>query len=172
MRRWHRTPIRRTWRRAQAKDPVGPSFSQKAPAYMRRLMHDIPGLGVEDVAAIFGNLGHESAGLQVIKSYSGQDYGWAQWVGPRRRNLIAWCGQQGLDYRSDEGNYRFLVHELTTAYKPAISAVRRPGTLAAKVQRFERIFEVAGIKNYPSRTRYAQMALAAYQAAAKEKANA
>lgn len=62
-------------------------FARKAPWIMALLMRDFP-LGLEDAAAILGNLGHESGGLVQLQELkpvvagSRGGYGWAQWTGP------------------------------------------------------------------------------------------
>lgn len=148
------------------------TFSAKAPWIMALLMRDFP-LGLEDAAAIVGNLGHESGGfesLQEIKPTvpgSRGGYGWAQWTGPRRREYEAYCARNGLDPAGDKANYGFLFVELRGTEKRAIPAVKAAVGLEAKVKAFELAFERAGAKHYASRNRWARKALDAWNAAAK-----
>jgi len=145
-------------------------FVRKAPPIMRDLTVDIPAWGVEDAAAVLGNIGGETKGfvhLQEIKPLvkgSRGGYGWCQWTGPRRRAYEAWCEGQGLDPASDEANYGFLLHELLTSERKTIAAVGRAKTLEAKVIAFERSFERAGIPHHESRIKWARLALKAYRA--------
>lgn len=143
-------------------------FRVKVPKLMARLVQEGFGFSVEDAAAIAGNAGHESGGfskLQEIKPTvpgSKGGYGWFQWTGPRRRQFEAYSKQNGLLPSSDEANTAFLIHELKTTERKAIDAVKSATTLADKTVAFEKAFERAGIKHYPSRIKWAQIALDAY----------
>ncbi|MCC6315356.1 MAG: peptidoglycan-binding protein [Thermomicrobiales bacterium] len=154
---------------AMAKDPRA-LFRRKAPAIMRRLMDEF-GLDAEGAAAVLGNLGHESGGFRFLQEKkplvpgSRGGWGWAQWTGPRRRAFEAWIEARGLDPASDAANYGFLAYELRGPEARAIPAVRRARGLAGKVKAFEASFERAGVKHYPSRERWASVALAAFEAA-------
>lgn len=150
-------------------------FNAKAPGIMRKLMKDFA-LDVESAAAILGNLGHESGGLTSLQEISPTvagsrgGYGWPQWTGPRRRAYEAYCARNHLSPSSDAANYAYMFVELSGDYKNAIAAVKKPGTLRQKVERFELIYEGAGIKGYASRETWAKRALSAYQAAPEEPA--
>jgi hypothetical protein len=158
------------------KEPIA-NFKAKAPAIMANLMKvkEFGGLTDEDAAAILGNLGHESRGLTAfqeesptIKGSAG-GWGWAQWTGMgkggRRRLFFEWVAAHGNPGpKSDEANFGFLVHELQTSHRRAITALKAAGGLRAKVEAFERIFEAAGIKHYPSREQWAKRALDAFNA--------
>src|SRR4051812_293038 len=93
-------------------------FRATAPAYMRKLVADFPSLDLQDAAAIFGNLGHESLGFTRLQEISPTvkgskgGYGWAQWTGPRRRAFEAWCKKHGKDPAADATNYAYLYLEL------------------------------------------------------------
>ncbi len=148
----------------------GSTFTQKAPGIMRRLMEDF-GFTREQAAGIVGNLGHESAGFNVMQErnpVAGRGgYGWAQWTGPRRRAFEAWAAANGLDPASDEANYGFLRHELRTNHKGVVSRVKAAGTVDEAMLAFEIGYERAGVKNYPSRSKWAQRALRAAERAAQ-----
>ena len=143
------------------------TFREKAPGIMRRLMDDF-GLTEVQAAGVLGNIGHECAGfrlMQEVRPQSGRGgFGWAQWTGPRRVAFEGWCGDRGFNLESDDGNYGFLKHELETTHKRAITAVKRAETLRDAVEEFERIFEVAGVKHYDRRERWARIALEEFQA--------
>lgn len=141
-------------------------FITKAPGIMEKLMRDLSFSTVQ-AAAILGNLGHECNGflsMQEKRPIAGRGgYGWSQWTGPRRRAFEAWCDNHGLDIDSDEGNYGFLKLELSTSHRNARNALLRETDLVRAVRIFERTFLIAGIPHYPSRERYAQLALEAYR---------
>jgi hypothetical protein len=146
-------------------------FRTVAPTFMRRLLGDFPALVDLDAAAIFGNAGHESRGLTddqedapTVKGSRGGG-NWMQWTGPRRRQLEAFSSQHKLDPNGDEAAYRFLVHELRGAEKKALPALARAKTLKGKVEAFEKAFLRAGIKHYPGRLKWAEIALDAYKKA-------
>lgn len=146
-------------------------FRATAPRYMRRLKAAFPQLGELDLAAIFGNAGHESRGLTddqedkpVVKGSRG-GANWMQWTGPRRRQLEAFAKVMKLDPDSDEVAYEFLVEELKGSEAKAIPALLRAKTLKGKVEAFEKAFLRAGVKHYPSRLKWAQLALDAYRGA-------
>jgi hypothetical protein len=146
--------------------PSTGGFQEKSGAIMQRLMSDF-GLSVEQAAGVVGNLGHESGGFKHMQEISPTGggrggFGWAQWTGPRRDSFIKWCKENNLDPTSDEGNYGYLKHELQTSEKSSLSAVKQASSVADAVKLFEEKFERAGVKNYESRMKYAQQALASY----------
>ncbi|WP_316196561.1 phage tail tip lysozyme [Bradyrhizobium sp. SZCCHNS3053] len=141
------------------------SFSGKAPQIMRNLMNDF-GLTKEQAAGIVGNLGHESGGFSLMQEKNplggGRGgWGWAQWTGPRRHQFEAWAAARGLDPRSDEANYGFMKHELSTNYASTIDAVKRTNSVGDATRVFEAGYERAGVKHMGSRYNYANQALAA-----------
>lgn len=148
-------------------------FRATAPAYMRRLVADFPALNLQDAAAIFGNLGHESVGftkLQEMKPTvkgSKGGYGWAQWTGPRRRAFEAWCKKHGKDPASDEANYAYLFLELKGiegTESAAVGKVAAAVGLEAKVRTFEEAYLRAGVKHYDKRLAWARIAVDALRA--------
>ncbi|MET3925624.1 phage tail tip lysozyme [Devosia sp. 2618] len=135
------------------------TFRAKAPAIMAKLRSDFP-IGVEDAAAILGNLGHESAGLTILQEIkptvagSRGGFVWAQWTSPRRRAYEAYCKRTGKDPASDDANYAYLFIELKGiegSEKAAIGKTVAAKGLDAKVEAFELAFLRAGVKHYPSR---------------------
>ena len=140
-------------------------FEKKSPAIMRQLMADFD-LDPIHAAAILGNIGQECQGVRTLHEI-GQPagrggYGWCQWTGPRRVEFLDWCRQQQLDWQTDAANYGYLCVELRGSERAAISALLKTRTLSAAVRAFERNFERAGLPNYAARTRWAKLALAAY----------
>lgn len=159
--------------------PSGPisggTFAEKAPSVMKKLMKDL-NISHEDAAVIMGNLGHESNGFKTLQEVSPTvpgsrgGYGWAQWTGPRRKEFEAWAKEKGLDPKSDEANYGFLVHELRGKYKSSVDALRANPNKDDALVKFEESFEGAGIKAYTSRFNYREKALRAYRADAERPA--
>jgi len=136
-------------------------FSRKAPTVMQRLMTDLS-LTKDQAAGVVGNLGHESGGFLLYSEINGGGVGWAQWTGPRRKSFENWAEANGLDPKSDDANYGYLVHELTGEYAGALDAVRAAPSVKDAMLAFEETFERAGVKAYGSRLRYAQAALASF----------
>lgn len=154
------------------------SFEKKAVWAMGILMEELS-ISVMDAAAIMGNFGHESGGLSKLQEINPTvqgslgGYGWGQWTGMkaggRRKAFMDWCEAQGLKPSSDEANIGFAIHELTkTPEKRALTALRRAVGLEDKVVAFEKAYERAGVKHYPSRLRWARKALNAWEAASPQ----
>jgi hypothetical protein len=143
-------------------------FRAKAPVLMKCLMAENFGFGVDDAAAVAGNAGHESGGftkLQEIKPVvkgSRGGYGWFQWTGPRRRAYEKYCADKKLNLVSDEANTQFVIFELKGPERAAVPKTKAALTLADKVVAFEMAYERAGVKHYPSRLQWAQIARDAY----------
>lgn len=150
------------------------TFRAKAPKLMARLI-DMLNISIEDAAAIVGNAGHESAGFTKLQEIaptvkgSRGGYGWFQWTGPRRRAFEAFCAKNHMKPHTDEANTAFVIHELRTTERPALSKLRAARGLQAKVIAFEKGYERAGVKHYPSRIRWAQIALDAWQSKPRTK---
>jgi hypothetical protein len=148
-------------------------FRATAPAYMRKLVADFPTLDLQDAAAIFGNLGHESLGFTKLQEInptvkgSKGGYGWAQWTGPRRRAFEAWCKKHGKNPAADATNYAYLYLELKGlegTESGAIGKVSAAVGLDAKVIAFERAYLRAGVKHDDSRLAWARIAADAVRA--------
>jgi len=131
-----------------------------------RLMRD---LGLTDVqaAGLLGNLGHESGGFRTLQerapAVAGARGGWglAQWTGPRRLAMEAWCRARALDPAAPEANYGYLCAELRSTEAPALAALRATATLEAATAAVCRFYERPGIVALPSRLAWAHRALAA-----------
>ena len=142
-------------------------FDDKVPGIMRLLMRDFS-LSEIEAAAICGNLGHESGGFEKMQEIrptvrgSRGGYGWAQWTGPRRRQFEAYCARNKLARESDKANYGFLFTELKGGERGALAILKRANdNISDKTIAFERGFERAGVKHYPSRIKWAKRALKA-----------
>lgn len=145
-------------------------FKAQAPRMISDLLRDFPQLEPFQASAAPGNGGTESGGftqLQEIKptvAGSRGGFGWFQWTGPRRRAFEAYCKGMNYDPASYEANYGFLVKELRSTERAAITALCAATTLEDAVRVFEAHYERAGVKNYASRIRYARIALDAWVA--------
>jgi hypothetical protein len=141
-------------------------FKDKACKTVRALMERF-NLKDFQAAGAVGNLGHESAGftfLHEIGQPPGRGgYGWGQWTGPRRHSFLWWCETHHLDWRSDDANLTFLIHELEGAYRDAAQALAHCDSLDAATKAFEEKYERAGVPALPSRVRWAHQALDAYR---------
>jgi len=149
------------------------TFRAKAPWIMSKLLSDFP-IGVDDAAAILGNLGHECAGFTAMQEYkpvvagSKGGWGWPQWTASRRRAFEAYCKRTGKDPASDDANYAYLFIELKGiegSEKAAIPRTMAAKGLDAKVIAFELAFLRAGVKHYSSRQQWARIALDAWKKA-------
>lgn len=152
------------------------TFDSKAPQIMDRLMKDFD-LSPEHAAIIVGNLGHESGGFTALQEKnplipgSRGGWGWAQWTGPRRKQFEKFAKDNGLDPSSDEANYAFLKHELSTNYKGSLDALKSSNASDPNAMiEFERTYEGAGIKHYDSRFSYANRSLEQWKNAQAEQA--
>jgi hypothetical protein len=137
-------------------------FVSKVSVFGPRLMHDF-GLTAEDAAAVYGNIGHESSGFTAYhedgQKASRGGVSWCQWTGARRHAFEAWCHTHGLDVRSDAAGYGYLCFELRGSERGAIAAIKRHGSLEAKVAAFEAEFERARVKAIARRVTWAKLAL-------------
>lgn len=140
-------------------------WEKLAPTYIRRLASDVK-ISPEQAAGIFGQLGHESAGLQAINEYqpvvpgSRGGFGWAQWTGPRRRAFESWAAENRADVADPEANYQFLLHELTaTPEGRVLDAVREAPDAITAGRVFTQRFLRPGVPAYESRDSWVQKAL-------------
>jgi hypothetical protein len=151
-------------------DAVAPPPEDRFAALCRRLgprlMRDLD-LTACQAAGLLGNLGHETGGFRHVQEIapavpgSRGGLGLAQWTGPRRTAMEAWCRGRGLDPASLEAGYGYLCAELRTAEAPALAALRRARSLAAATETVCRRFERPGIAAPASRLRWARRAFAA-----------
>lgn len=115
-----------TWGGAQLK---GAATDERKATVRDKLSQDL-GISKDAASGIVAPLNAESniAGINeknptVPGSRGG--FGWAQWTGPRRDDFEAYARQRGLDPKSDEANYGFLVEELKSKYPSVLQQLRR-----------------------------------------------
>ena len=84
-------------------------------------------MGLNRAAAmgVMANIYYESGYKAVIDGDGGTSYGICQWHAGRKTNLINWCGDNGLDYNTLEGQLQFLKYELPTRYPSVDKYIRQ-----------------------------------------------
>lgn len=139
-----------------------PEGVAKSPDIMMRLMRDF---GMQDFQAggVLGNIGHECAWFTIWQE-QGQTppnggWGWCQWTGSRREDFYAWIENEGFGDKSDEGNYGFLAHELSTTESAALLALLDTTTLAEATEVFMTKFERPGVPHLDRRQDCAKQAM-------------
>lgn len=151
------------------KMPGSGTWEQRAGWVVNQLGTDLK-LKDFQAAGLVGGLGYESGEFKHLHELGQPEglggYGWAQWTGSRRTAFLNWCDEQGLDWRSDEANYGYLVYDLTHGYKGFLVKLKRTKTLENATHLAHREYETPqevldGTEtSYPQRLRYAQRALA------------
>jgi hypothetical protein len=166
---------------------ISGSFAVKAGPIGRQFMKDF-GLKDFQAAAIMGNLGLESAGMQCNIRELGngggrgpawprgtlrKGYGWAQWTNPDRLDKFidyVKANFNGYDITqnaaTDDHNYAFLVHELRTYKSKCIPALKQTKTLEEATSSFMDTFEKPKkiYAHLDRRINYAKQALASMNA--------
>ena len=143
-------------------------YKTKATWLIRRLIDDFR-LTDFQAAGIAGN-GYQESMLRAVLENDGivisptRGIGWFQWTGPRHRAFAAWCAGAKLDWTSDEAEYGFLKHELSSDYAHVVTRLRETRTLEEATACFERYYEGAGIVQMGHRLTGAEIALAAWRA--------
>lgn len=121
-----------------------------------RLATDL-GISKASASAIVGNLQAES-GLKAVQEghpISGRGgFGWAQWTGPRRVEFENYAKAHGLDPRSDEANYGFLVQELKGKYADVVKGMT--GDLRHDTALMEKRYEGPAVSNVGKRIGFAE----------------
>ena len=82
-------------------------------------------MGLNRAAAIgiMANIKRESS--YNPDNYNGSgNYGLCQWGGGRYRNLMSFCNNNGLDYRTVSGQVRYIEYELNNSYSSVLSQLQ------------------------------------------------
>ena len=133
---------------------------QIAGKLMSDLMRDFS-LTREQAAGIVGNLIHESRGFKNLQEIapivagSRGGYGYAQWTGPRRRELEAFARDKDWNISSYQANYGNLKRELEEDYAYVIDRIKAADTSKESAKIFERDFERPGIPHSRARAKHA-----------------
>lgn len=143
------------------------SFEATAPVMMDDLVKDL-GLTVDQAAGVIGNIGVECNGFRTMQEIrptvpgSRGGYGICQWTGPRRRAFEAYASARNFKLDSYEANYGFLLHELRTTERNALSFLRTAKSVKEATKLFMEKFERPGVPHLDGRYAYAARALRAY----------
>lgn len=155
----------------------GKTFERVAPILMGDLIKAL-GLTINQAAGFAGNFGHESglvSGQQEGKPIGttapirGRKGGidWAQWTASRRTDFAEFVDRNGLPYPSYKASLAFVLHELMTTEKKALTEVKKTRTLLGAVQAVQDHYERPGVEATQSRHDHAKRALELYEAGPK-----
>lgn len=114
------------------------------------------GLSVHQAAGIVGNLLYESIGGKVdaVNPTSGA-YGYAQWLGPRKKELFRRYGERPTRQQQMD----FLWDELNTTHRGALDAVANAVTVMDSTKAFHDLFEKSDKPAYETRYQEALKAI-------------
>jgi hypothetical protein len=108
-------------------------LNKRASWLMSNLMRDL-GLTQAQAAGVASNFAAESGISNIVAT--GGDYGLAQWVGSRKKQLFAWAQANRLDPSNLSNQYQFFLKELTTQYPGILAALRGASTAEGAAQAF------------------------------------
>jgi hypothetical protein len=161
---WWAQPGFGLFHRSSYEAPAAPitlqgSTLQRGAGIRDRLASDL-GLTPAQASGVVGNLQAES-GLQAVNENNPigggpGGFGWAQWTGPRRNEFEAWAKAQGLDPKSDQANYGFLLHELRSPeYAGVLANLKAAKTSGEAAAVIESQYEKPAVSNIGTRAAYA-----------------
>ena len=121
-------------------------------------LRDNMGMTPVGACAIMGNIAQECS--YNYNMTTGSYYGLIQWGGSRKSNLISWCGKNGYDYRSLEGQLNFFKYEMSaSSYKTYIDQMNALPNTEGNIRQATDIFltyvERAGVRVLDKRTNFA-----------------
>jgi hypothetical protein len=97
--------------------PASAGWPVRAGWLVMALTRDLNLVEAWRAGGIVGNLGYESGKLTKLREIGQPEgrggYGWGQWTADRRVTFLDFCTDNNLEWQSDEGNYRYLVAELS-----------------------------------------------------------
>ena len=82
------------------------------------------GLNTAAVCGVLANVKAESDFNPVCEGDNGTSFGLFQWHAGRKANLVSYCESNGLDYKTVEGQMRFLDYELKRSYFNVYNYIR------------------------------------------------
>lgn len=140
---------------------TGDRFQDVIKNYKSRMMKD---LGITDFQAdgVLGNLAQESDRFRAYNEYGGgPGIGWAQWSTKQRREaFLTFANENGLDPKSDEASYLYLVHEiknrpdLLPGGAKTLDKLRETTNAEEAARSFMDNFERPGIPHFETRLQY------------------
>ena len=93
------------------------------------------GLNVAASCGVLANIQAESGFNPSALGDGGTSFGICQWHASRYTSLRNWCSQNGKDYKTIDGQLRYLQHELETGYKSVLQYIQGvPNTAAGAYQ--------------------------------------
>ena len=123
------------------------NLDQRAGHVMHALMTNL-GLSQDQAAGVASNLAAESGiegiptGMAPMTNRSA--FGWAQWTGPRRVAFDKYVQENGLDPRSFDANFGFLMKELTGKYRNVLTALLKTHSAQEAARLFFHMYESGG----------------------------
>lgn len=127
--------------------PANGTWEERGGWVLRALMAEF-GLADFQAAGIVGNIGFESVGFTKLHEIGQAEgvggYGWGQWTAARREKFLDWCDDHGLDWKSDQANYGYLVADLRGPYARTVTALKNTRTVDQAVFSFGQTFERPG----------------------------
>lgn len=140
---------------------TGDRFQDVIKNYKSRMMKD---LGITDFQAdgVLGNLAQESDRFRAYNEYGGgPGIGWAQWTTKQRKEaFLTFANENGLDPKSDEASYLYLVHEiknrpdLLPGGAKTLDKLRETTNAEEAARSFMDNFERPGIPHFDTRLQY------------------
>jgi len=85
---------------------------------------EVLGLNVAGAVGVITNVASESGFKTGAIGDRGTSFGICQWHAGRYTNLKAWCGKNGKDYVSLDGQLWFMKHELETSYASVLAYLK------------------------------------------------
>lgn len=83
------------------------------------------GLNCAGACGILANLKYESNFRPTAKGDGGTSYGICQWHNARYKRLINYCKKYGLNYKTIEGQLKYLEYELSKSYKSVLKYIKK-----------------------------------------------
>ena len=84
-----------------------------------KFLTKVMGYNTAAACGVMANIKYESGYRPTAGGDNGTSYGIVQWHAGRKTRLIDWCGSNGHDYKTLEGQLYFLQYELKNRY-PAV----------------------------------------------------
>lgn len=101
-----------------------PIFQEKsAEKTIYRFLTEQIGLNTAAACGILANVERE-CDFRINLTSSDGGYGIVQWTGVRNRNLKNWCKKNDYDYKTLEGQLRFLEYELNGSYSKILKTMK------------------------------------------------
>ena len=125
---------------------VNPPKLSEGNSVADKLKNKLTTLGLEShqVAGILGSLSGESGTSlsSVARNPTSGAFGIAQWLGPRLAGLKAFGKERGRDFKNEDIQIEFLLHELqNTSEKKSLDAIKAAKTIEEATMIWTRKFE-------------------------------